>query len=173
MPTRRASSSASSARPPQMRTSVNALKAFPTMSRSPMATKISNASRQWSSASSIFPRPWSAVPIAEVLSAMGTADQGLGKMDEALDHWREAFEIFVAIGARDIVGNAFSALTDVLIWGGRADDALELARRVGMPELEEQVIRRQLLQGTPGAPEPRPTPPDPDAAARVLDDRAV
>jgi len=110
---------------------------------------------------------------AEVLSAMGTADQGLGRMDEALDHWRDAFEIFVAIGDRDIVGNAFSALTDVLIWGGRADDALELARRVGMTELEEQVIRRQLLQGTPSEPEPPPTPPDPDAAARALDDRAV
>src|SRR5262249_9611699 len=109
----------------------------------------------------------------EVLSAMATADQGLGRLDEALDHWREAFDIFVAVGDRDIVGNAFSALTDVIIWRGRGDDALDLARRLGMTELEEQVIRRQLNQGTPVAPEPPPTPPDPDAATGALDDRAV
>ena len=108
---------------------------------------------------------------AEVLSAMATADQGMGRLDEALAHWREAFEIYVGLGDRNIIAKTFSALTDSLIWRGRADEAIAIARHAGLPELEDQVTRRQLLSQV--EPPVAPASPRPDEEVRVLDDRAI
>jgi tetratricopeptide (TPR) repeat protein len=66
---------------------------------------------------------------AEILSAMATADHGLGRVDEAFVHGSEAIDINVATGDRDLIGRTFVDVVDGLMWARRYPELVEVAQR--------------------------------------------
>jgi len=66
---------------------------------------------------------------AEILSAMATADHGLGRVDEAFSHGSEAIEIHVAAGDRERIGRTFVDVVDGLMWARRYEEMVRVAYR--------------------------------------------
>ena len=66
---------------------------------------------------------------AEILSAMATADHGLGRVDEAFVHGSEAIEIYVETGDRELIGRSFLDVVNGLMWAGRYLELLQVAHR--------------------------------------------
>jgi tetratricopeptide (TPR) repeat protein len=85
---------------------------------------------------------------ADLLANLATAESGLDRWEAALANWRESLEVSIGVGNRDLVGRSFSALTDALIYAGRFQDTIEVARR-GLAYLEGDVSvdRVRLLDG--------------------------
>jgi tetratricopeptide (TPR) repeat protein len=83
---------------------------------------------------------------AEILSAMATADHGLGRVDEALAHGSEAIETYVATGDRELIGRSFTDLTDGLMWARRYRKVIKVASRgLSLLEGERSAYRVRLL----------------------------
>lgn len=66
---------------------------------------------------------------AEILSAMATADHGLGRVDEAFVHGSEAIELYVATGDPDLIGRSFTEVMDGLMWARRYRKVVKVALR--------------------------------------------
>ncbi len=75
---------------------------------------------------------------ADLLANLVTAETGLERWEAALANWRESLEASIGVGDRDLIGKSFSTLTDALIFAGRFQDAIEIARR-GLAYLERDV----------------------------------
>jgi tetratricopeptide (TPR) repeat protein len=85
---------------------------------------------------------------ADLLANLATAESGLQRWDAAFANWRESLEVSIRIDDRELIGKSFSTLTDALIFAGRFQDAIEIARR-GLAYLEGDVTveRVRLLDG--------------------------
>jgi hypothetical protein len=57
------------------------------------------------------------------------AERGLDLWDTAIAHLREALQIYINLGDREMVSRSFTELTDAFIWAGRFQEATETARR--------------------------------------------
>lgn len=66
---------------------------------------------------------------AEILSAMATADHGLGRVDEAFAHGSDAIEIHVAMGDRELIGRSVLDVVDGLMWARRYRKVVKVAQR--------------------------------------------
>ncbi|MEW6272386.1 MAG: AAA family ATPase [Thermodesulfobacteriota bacterium] len=66
---------------------------------------------------------------AAILSAMATADHGLGRVDEAFVHGSEAIELHVEAGDRDLIGRSFNDVVDGLVWARRYRKVVKVAQR--------------------------------------------
>jgi tetratricopeptide (TPR) repeat protein len=75
---------------------------------------------------------------AELLANVAIAESGLERWDLALSHLRASLEIYLGIGDREVIGRSFSTLTDALVFAGRYQDAIEIARR-GLAHLGKEV----------------------------------
>jgi tetratricopeptide (TPR) repeat protein len=75
---------------------------------------------------------------ADRLACLATAERGLERWDSAIAHLRESLEIHIGLDDRAMAGRSFTELTDTLIWAGRFQDAIEIARR-GLAYLEKDV----------------------------------
>jgi len=83
---------------------------------------------------------------AEVLSAMATADHGLGRVDEALVHGSEAIEIYVGTGDRELIGRSFTDVTDGLMWARRYRKVIKIGSRgLSLLEGDRSAYRVRLL----------------------------
>ncbi len=83
---------------------------------------------------------------AEILSAMATADHGLGRVDEAIAHGSEAIEIYVATGDPELIGQSFLNVVDGLTWARRYRKLVKVAQRgLSLLEGERSAHRVRLL----------------------------
>jgi tetratricopeptide (TPR) repeat protein len=83
---------------------------------------------------------------AAVLASLAIAERGLELWDAAIANLREAVEIYVNLGNREMIGRSFTELTDTFTWTGRFEEATETARR-GLDYLQTDVSaeRARLL----------------------------
>jgi len=83
---------------------------------------------------------------AELLASLAIAEQGLEQWDAALGNLREALEIYVKLGDREMIGKSFTELTGVFTRVGRFQEAIETAQR-GLAYLQADVsaYRARLL----------------------------
>ncbi|HEY2124608.1 MAG TPA: AAA family ATPase, partial [Chthoniobacterales bacterium] len=63
------------------------------------------------------------------LANLAMAERGLERWDSAITHLREALEIHIGLNDRATIGGSFTELTETLLWAGRFQDAIKLARR--------------------------------------------
>ena len=75
---------------------------------------------------------------ADLLASLAMAERGLERRDAALAHLKEALEIYLKLGDREMIGRSFTELTDDLIWAGRFQEAAETAQR-GLAYLQADV----------------------------------
>jgi tetratricopeptide (TPR) repeat protein len=80
---------------------------------------------------------------ADLLDNLAIAELGLEHWDAALANLREALEIYVKLGEREMIGRSFSELADAYVWVGRSQEAAETARR-GLSYLEGDVSRNRV-----------------------------
>jgi len=66
---------------------------------------------------------------ADTLSAMATADHGLGRIDEAFAHGSEAIELYVETGDPELIGRSFVDVVDGLMWAGRYQEVVTVGHR--------------------------------------------
>jgi tetratricopeptide (TPR) repeat protein len=86
---------------------------------------------------------------ADLLYKRGLALRILGRWDEALTDWREALDIYEELGNAEGVAVVCAALSSLLGYSARWDEAVEVARR-GLGVLGQQVSvdRCRLLSST-------------------------
>ncbi len=72
---------------------------------------------------------------AGLLADLATAEWGLEHWAAALTNLQEAFDIYITLGDREMIGRSGTELTAVLVWAGRLQEASETARR-GLAYLE-------------------------------------
>jgi tetratricopeptide (TPR) repeat protein len=75
---------------------------------------------------------------AELLAYVATAERGLERWDAALANLGEALEIYLRLGDREMIGRSFTESADALIFAGRIQQGIEMARR-GLAYLESGV----------------------------------
>ena len=75
---------------------------------------------------------------AELLANLATAERGLERWDAALANLDEALEIYLRLGDREMIGRSFTESADALIFAGRIQRGIEMARR-GLANLENDV----------------------------------
>ncbi len=75
---------------------------------------------------------------AELLANLATAERGLERWDAALANLGEALEIYLRLGDREMIGRSFTESADALIFAGRIQQGIEMARR-GLAYLEGDV----------------------------------
>jgi tetratricopeptide (TPR) repeat protein len=75
---------------------------------------------------------------AELLAYVATAERGLERWDAALANLGEALEIYLRLGDREMIGRSFTESADALIFAGRIQQGIEMARR-GLAYLEGDV----------------------------------
>ncbi len=75
---------------------------------------------------------------ADLLASLAMAEQGLELWDAVFANLREALDIYVNLGDRDMVGRSFTELTDAYISAGNFQGAAQTARR-GLAYLEADV----------------------------------
>jgi tetratricopeptide (TPR) repeat protein len=75
---------------------------------------------------------------ADLLASLAIAEQGLERWDVVFANLREALDIYVNLGDRDMVGRSFTELTDAFISAGNFREAAQTARR-GLAYLEADV----------------------------------
>ncbi len=75
---------------------------------------------------------------AELLAYLAMAERGLERWHAALANLGEALEIYQRLGDREMIGRSFTESTDALIWAGRIQQGIEMARR-GLAYLESDV----------------------------------
>jgi tetratricopeptide (TPR) repeat protein len=73
-----------------------------------------------------------------LLASLATAESGLERWEAALANLREALEIYINLGDREMIGRSFTELTDALTLVGRFQEAAQTARR-GLAYLEADV----------------------------------
>jgi tetratricopeptide (TPR) repeat protein len=83
---------------------------------------------------------------ADLLSSLARAELSLEQWDAALINLREALDIYIALGDREMIGKGFVRLTDALSWLARFREAVETGRR-GLAYLKDDVseTRGRLL----------------------------
>jgi tetratricopeptide (TPR) repeat protein len=83
---------------------------------------------------------------ADLLASLAIAERGLERRNEALPNLREALEIYINLGNREMIGRSSTELTDALIWSGAFHEATQTARR-GLAYLQADVSadRARLL----------------------------
>jgi tetratricopeptide (TPR) repeat protein len=86
---------------------------------------------------------------AELLLDLATAERGLGDWNQALAHWREAVDLFTAMGDCEATGNIFFEMFEGLLWSGRGNEAAETAQR-GLEGLREECGSRVHLLASSG-----------------------
>ncbi len=64
---------------------------------------------------------------ADLLSSLAIAERGLERGDAALANLREALEIYINLGDREMIGSSSTELTDALSQAGRIQEATETA----------------------------------------------
>ena len=72
---------------------------------------------------------------ADLLASLAMAEQGLELWNAVFANLREALDIYVNVGDRDMVGRSFTELTDAFISAGDFQEAAQTARR-GLAYLE-------------------------------------
>jgi tetratricopeptide (TPR) repeat protein len=75
---------------------------------------------------------------ADLLASLAMAEQGLELWDAVFANLREALDIYVNLGDRDMVARSFTELTDAFISAGNFQQAAQTARR-GLAYLEPDV----------------------------------
>ena len=81
-----------------------------------------------------------------LLANLAMAERGLERWDAAVANLREALEIYINLGDREMIGRSFTELTDAFIWAGRFQEAIETARRgLGYLEADVSADRVRLL----------------------------
>ena len=75
---------------------------------------------------------------AELLANLATAERGLERWDAAIANLSEALEIYLRLGDREMIGRSFTESADALIFAGRIQQGIEMARR-GLAYLQSDV----------------------------------
>jgi predicted ATPase len=75
---------------------------------------------------------------ADLLASLVIAERGLERWDVALANLREAVEIYINLGDREMIARSFTELTDTFAWTGRFQEATEIASR-GLAYLKAEV----------------------------------
>jgi tetratricopeptide (TPR) repeat protein len=75
---------------------------------------------------------------AHLLASLAMAELGLDRWESAVASLREALEIYIGLGDREMIGKSFTELADAFIWVGRLSEAAETARR-GLAYLERDI----------------------------------
>jgi tetratricopeptide (TPR) repeat protein len=75
---------------------------------------------------------------AELLANLATAERGQERWDAALANLAEALEIYLRLGDREMIGRSFTESADALIFAGRIQQGIAMARR-GLAYLEGDV----------------------------------
>jgi tetratricopeptide (TPR) repeat protein len=75
---------------------------------------------------------------AGLSASLAMAERGLERWDAALGNLREALEIYISLGDREMIGRSFTELTDTFIGAGRLSEAAETASR-GLAYLQADV----------------------------------
>ena len=128
---------------------------------------------------------------AELLGHLAMAELGLEQWDAALANYREALEIYINLGDREMAARRFTELAEACIWVGSSQEAAETARR-GLTYLEGELsanrVRLLAVLGQALAARSGPEPAfealreassiasklaDPRLDARVLDARSI
>jgi tetratricopeptide (TPR) repeat protein len=66
---------------------------------------------------------------ADLLADLAIAEWGLEHWEEAVTSLLEAFNIYITLGDREMIGKRGTELTTVFVWAGRLHEATETARR--------------------------------------------
>jgi tetratricopeptide (TPR) repeat protein len=83
---------------------------------------------------------------ADLLTSLAMAERGLEQEDAALAHLREALEIYINLGNRELIGRSFTELADALILAGRFQEATaSTQRRLAHIEADASVERAHFL----------------------------
>jgi predicted ATPase len=56
---------------------------------------------------------------ADLLTSIAIAERGLERWDAAFVNLREALELYINLGDREMIGRSFIELTNAFIWAGR------------------------------------------------------
>jgi tetratricopeptide (TPR) repeat protein len=75
---------------------------------------------------------------ADLLLNLSMAERGLERWDAVSANLREALEIYIDLGDREMTGRSFTELTDALFFAGRLRETAETARR-GLAYLQSDV----------------------------------
>jgi tetratricopeptide (TPR) repeat protein len=75
---------------------------------------------------------------ADLLASLAMAEQGLERWDAVFSNLREALDIYINLGDRQLIGRSFSELTDAIFFAGRLPEATATARR-GLAYLQADV----------------------------------
>ncbi len=81
-----------------------------------------------------------------MLADLATTERSLGKWQDALGHWREALELYTALGNRLAAGNVYIAIVEALSWAGRYFEGAEFTfRGLALSENDMTADRARLL----------------------------
>jgi tetratricopeptide (TPR) repeat protein len=75
---------------------------------------------------------------ADLLARLAIAERGLERWEAGRANLREALEIYIHLGDREMIGSSFTELTDAFSRAGRFQEAIETARR-GLDSLKTDV----------------------------------
>ena len=75
---------------------------------------------------------------ADLLASLAISERSLGLWDATLADLREALDIYINLGDREMIGRNFNELTDTLKLSGRFQEAMETAQR-GLDYLDADV----------------------------------
>ena len=83
---------------------------------------------------------------ADLLVNIANAERGLERWDIAFANLKEALEMYITLGDRDMIARSCTELAAVFVWEGRLEEATETARR-GLSYLDADVSanRARLL----------------------------
>jgi tetratricopeptide (TPR) repeat protein len=86
---------------------------------------------------------------ADLLANFAAAERGLERRDAAIAHLREALQIYIDLGDREMIARGYADLTDALSWAAQFHEAIAVARR-GLAHLQDDLSsdRVRLLAAT-------------------------
>ncbi|MDQ4004745.1 MAG: AAA family ATPase, partial [Actinomycetota bacterium] len=90
------------------------------------------------------------LPSALLKEKRGLALQSLGRVEEALESWVEALDRYEEVGAAEPLVNLSVQAASLLGWGSRWGEAVQMAQRGLMSDLDESNPRRARLLGIAG-----------------------
>ncbi len=83
---------------------------------------------------------------ADLRADLAIAEWGLEHWEAAFTNLLEAFDIYITLGDREMIGKSCTELTTVFVWAGRLQEATETARRgLGYLDADVSAGRARLL----------------------------
>ena len=84
------------------------------------------------------------------------AERGLEQWDAVVANLREALEIYINLGDREMIGRSVTELTEALFWAGRFQEATETARAGLLTFRRMLALTGRVFSPPSGRPAPPP-----------------